>query len=103
MANIKDNVMCDTATEFKQLPGISLRDTEEQIKSVQYHHFEGTNHTVCCIKMKNGFTVTGESCCVHDAHFVEEFGRKYAYQQALDKAMDMEAYMLKQRMFVFGR
>lgn len=87
----------------QDLPRLVAADIEDAIVHEQYHHFEGTNHTVCCVKLRNGFTVTGDSCSVHDADFNVELGRKYARADAIKKAFDHEAYMLKQRMFVFGK
>lgn len=85
------------------LPRLVAADIEEAIIEEQYHHFKGTNHTVCCLTLRNGFTVIGGSCSVHDADFDAELGRRYAREEAFKHAWDHEAYMLKQRMFVFGK
>lgn len=87
----------------QDLPRLVAVDIEESIIKEQYHHFEGTTMTVCCLTLRNGFHVTGESACIHPVDFNAELGRKYAKDMAFKKAFDHEAYMLKQRMFVFGK
>ncbi len=85
------------------LPRLIKEDIEATIIKEQYHVFEGTTKTVCCLTLRNGFHVIGTSACVHPVDFNAELGRKYARDEAFKQAWDHEAYMLKQRMFVFGK
>lgn len=98
----------NTATAQRQLapqdlPRLLIADIEAAISKEQYHVFDGTTLTVCCLTLRNGFTVTGTSACIHYVDFNAELGRKYAREEAFKRAWDHEAYMLKQRMFVFGK
>lgn len=61
-----------------------------------YHVFDGTCLTVCCLTLKNGFTVTGESACASPENFNQELGEKVAFEQARKKVWELEGYLLKQ-------
>lgn len=87
----------------QELPRLVAADIEDAVIDEQYHHFTDTTMTVCCLTLRNGFHVTGTSACVHPADFNAEIGRKYAREEAVKQAWDHESYMLKQRMFVFGK
>lgn len=71
---------------------------DETIKKVEYHVFQNTCLTVCCMTLKNGFTVTGESACASPANFNKEIGEKIAYENARNKIWALEGYLLKQRL-----
>ena len=64
----------------------------------KYHVFEGTTLTVCCLVLRNGFTVTGESAAASPANFDEEIGRKVAFQNAREKIWMLEGYLLKNKL-----
>ena len=54
--------------------------------------------TFCLIKLRNGFTVTGESACASPENFDAELGRKIARQNAVAKMWSLMGYELKQRL-----
>lgn len=64
----------------------------------QYHVFDGTTLTVCCLTLRNGFTVTGESAAASPENFDAEIGRKIARKNAREKIWALEGYLLKQRL-----
>lgn len=68
------------------------------IKEEDYHVFEKTCLTVCCLTLRNGFTVTGESACVSPENFDAEIGRKIARENARNKIWMLEGYLLKERL-----
>ena len=72
---------------------------DSKIKSVDYHVFEKTSLTVCCMTLVNGFTVTGESACASPENFNAEIGQKIALDQARNKIWMLEGYLLKQSLF----
>ena len=80
----------------------SPRLTPEKIDAViadeDYHVFEKTSLTVCCLTLKNGFTVTGESACASPENFNAEIGRKIARENARNKIWQLEGYLLKERL-----
>lgn len=69
------------------------------IKSVQYIVFDGTELTVCCITLQNGFKVLGESACASPENFNKELGEQIAFKNAREKIWALEGYLLKQRLF----
>lgn len=60
--------------------------------------FGDTCLTVCCLVLRNGFTVTGESACASPENFDAEIGRKIAYDNARSKIWQLEGYLLKERL-----
>lgn len=54
--------------------------------------------TFCVLKLKNGFTVTGESACASPENFDAGIGRKRSRQNAEEKIWPLMGYSLKQRL-----
>lgn len=50
--------------------------------------------TFCVLVLKNGYTVTGESACVHLENFDAELGRKIARKNAIDKCWPLFGFHL---------
>lgn len=79
-------------------PRVTPDRIEEVIADEAYHVFDGSQLTVCCLTLKNGFTVTGESACASPENFNAELGQKIARQKAKDKIWALEGYLLKQKL-----
>jgi len=62
-------------------------------------YLKNTTLTVCCLKLKNGFTVTGESAAASPENFDVEIGKKIARTNAREKIWALEGYLLKQRLY----
>lgn len=60
-------------------------------------HSELALLTFCVLRLKNGFTVTGESACASPENFDAEIGRKIARQNAEQKIWPLMGYALKQK------
>ncbi len=92
----------DIETEIRRkgltAPRLTPDDITGAIKDTLYHVFGDTCLTVCCMILKNGFTVTGESACASPENFDAEIGRKIAYEQARNKIWLLEGYLLKQKL-----
>jgi hypothetical protein len=71
---------------------------EAVIEHALYHVFEGTTTTVCCLLLKNGFAVIGESACASPANFDAELGRRVARENAKAKIWALEGYALRERL-----
>jgi hypothetical protein len=74
---------------------------ESLIVREDYHIFPGTTLGVCCLILKNGFVVTGESSAaaeVGTSEFAEKIGRDHARANALKKIMVLESYLHKQHL-----
>lgn len=55
--------------------------------------------TICIIILENGFKVEGVSACVDPANYDEAKGRECAYENAFEKAWEIEGYLLRQAMW----
>lgn len=79
---------------------IALNDEkiDNQIVETQFHQFPGTTVTVCCLELRNGFNVVGESACVDPDDFDEELGREIAFKDARERIWELEGYRMKQRL-----
>lgn len=84
-------------------PRLSPELIDAAIIHEAYHVFPGTTLTVCCLTLRNGFTVVGESASVSAENFDEELGRKIARIHARDKIWALEGYLLRERVFVNER
>lgn len=80
-------------------PRLNPTMIDDAIVGEQYHVFDGTTLTVCCLTLRNGFTVTGESAAASPENFDREIGQKIARQNAREKIWALEGYLLKQRLF----
>jgi hypothetical protein len=80
-------------------PRIDPLKIDGQIIYEQYHVFTGSCLTVCCLTLKNGFTVSGESACASPENFNAEIGQRISYANARDKIWELEGYLLKQKLY----
>lgn len=79
-------------------PRVTEDDINDAIVAEDYHVFPDTALTVCCLTLRNGFTVTGESACASPENFDAETGRFFAREKARDKIWALEGYLLRQRL-----
>lgn len=75
---------------------VKYEDLDERIAEARYHRVEGTTATVCMVILHSGFVVIGQSACINPEVFDEEAGREFAYQEALKKLWELEAYRVKE-------
>ena len=79
-------------------PRITPDGIDAKIAAEQYHHFEGTTMTVCCLTLANGYTVIGQSAAASPENFDQEIGRKVARADARDKIWQLEGYLLREQL-----
>ena len=79
-------------------PRLTPADFESVIVDEMYHIFDGTTTMVCCLELKNGYTVTGESACISVDNFDEEIGKNVARTNAVNKIWMLEGYLLKDKL-----
>lgn len=79
-------------------PRLTPADIDAAIAGEDYHVFEGTTLTVCALKLRNGFIVTGESAAASPENFDQEIGRKIARENARAKIWAFEGYLLRERL-----
>lgn len=83
-------------------PRLTPEKIDSVIVDVDYYVFPRTQLTVCCLTLRNGFTVTGESACASPENFNKEIGEKIAFENARNKIWALEGYLLKQSLFNNG-
>lgn len=84
-------------------PRLKPEDIDAVIVAEDYHVFPGTTMTVCCLTLKNGFCVIGESAAASPANFNEQLGRDIARRNARDKIWSLEGYLLRSTLAAAAR
>lgn len=56
--------------------------------------------TICALKLKNGFTVLGESAVASPENFNAELGAKVARDKAISALWPLEGYLLKEKLHI---
>lgn len=79
-------------------PRVTPDQVDATIVGEAYHVFPGTTVTVCCLSLRNGYTVVGESACASPENFDAELGRKIARDNARGKIWALEGYALRERL-----
>lgn len=79
-------------------PRLTQADIDATIVDEDFHVFPRSCLTICCLTLRNGYTVTGESACASPLNFNAELGRKIARGKARDKIWALEGYLLRQRL-----
>lgn len=95
-----DEAAIETEIQDKGLnaPRITPADLDNEIVAEQFHVFDGTTLTVCCLTLRNGFTVTGESAAASPENFNEELGQKIARANARDKIWPLLGFRLRDQL-----
>ena len=96
----KDEAAIEAEIKEKGLTAkrITPEDLDAEIVSEDYHIFPGSCLTVCCLTLKNGFTVTGESACASPENFNAEIGQKIARSNARDKLWPLLGFRLRDQL-----
>lgn len=100
MSNDETLIEAEIQAKGLNAPRLSPDKIDAVIVGEDYHVFPGTTLTVCCLKLRNGFTVTGESAAASPENFDVAIGRKIARSTARDKIWALEGYLLKQSLSV---
>ena len=95
-----DDDKIEKELQEKGLNALRLSPTiiQEQIVDEAYYVFPGTTVTICCLTLRNGYNVIGESASVSLENFHEDIGKKVAYIKARDKIWALEGYLLKSKL-----
>ena len=100
MSNTEQAIEQEIQSKGLNAPRLTPDKIDSVIAGEDYHIFEGSCLTVCCLSLENGFTVTGESACASPENFNAEIGRKIARQNAREKIWALEGYLLRQSLYV---
>jgi hypothetical protein len=77
-------------------PRVTIESIQGKIVSVNYIMHK--HLTICVIEMSNGFFLTGESAPADIRNYDKEVGERYAYDNALKKAWQLEGYALREKL-----
>ena len=80
-------------------PRLTPDSVDATIQKKQFHVFDASYLTVCCLTLTNGFTVVGESACASPENFNKEIGENIAFDNARDKIWPLEGYLLKEKLY----
>lgn len=73
---------------------VTEKDLDKEIVGEDYYRFSGTTVTVCCLKIRNGMCLVGESACVDPNNFDEAIGRKVSRANARDQLWKLLGFRL---------
>lgn len=91
-------IEAEIQTKGLNAPRLSPEKIDALVVAEDYHVFPGTTLTVCCLTLRNGYAVIGESATVSIENFDAELGRKIARSNARDKIWALEGYALRERL-----
>jgi len=96
----KDEQQIEAEIQAKGLnaPRLTPDMIDATIVSEQYHVFPDTTMTVCALKLRNGYIVTGESAAASPANFDQAIGRKISRENARNKIWALEGYLLREEL-----
>ncbi len=77
---------------------LSDDDIESVIATEHFYTFAGTQVTVCCLILRNGYAVTAESVCGDPGQFDPAFGKELARKKAKNKIWSLEGYLQRERL-----
>lgn len=83
----------------KTAPRVMPADLDDAVVGEQYHVFDGSQLTVCCLTLRNGFTVTGESACASPENFDAGIGKRIARENAKQKIWPLLGFALRERLY----
>ncbi len=93
-----ETLITDKGLTAPRITPEDLEDAIDPIAAIQYYQFPGTTVTVCCVPMRNGFTVVGESACASPENFDQEVGQKMALNDAMSKMWPLLGYALRDKL-----
>lgn len=96
----KDEIATEKEIQAKGLnaPRVTPDMLDAEIVDEDFHVFTGSCLTVCCLTLRNGFTVTGESACASPENFNAELGQKIAKANARDKIWPLLGFRLRDQL-----
>lgn len=100
MASDEQNIELEIQSKNLTAARLTPEMIDKIIVKEDYYVFPGTVLTVCCLTLRNGFNITGESASASIRNFDYYLGRKIAKEAARNKIWQLEGYLLKQNLFI---
>ena len=81
-------------------PRVTLDSIKAKIVSTSYLHPPNLpTMTIAVLMLENGFSVVGKSAPASPDNFNPELGRKFATEDAIRQAWQLEGYLLREQLF----
>lgn len=93
-----DQIEQEIADKGLAAPRVTADGIDAVITGSAYHRFPGTTLTICCLTLRNGYHVIGQSAAASPENFDAELGRKIAYDDARSHVWALEGYALRERL-----
>ncbi len=93
-----DEIEAELQAAGATAPRLTPADIDAAIVAEDYYVFPGTTLTICALKLRNGFVVTGESAAASPENFNLRIGRNIARDNAKAKIWAFEGYLLRERL-----
>ena len=94
LEEVKPLTVTVSSTDNSPAP-LTKEEVESHITKEQYYRFPGTLHTVCCLTLKNGYTVVGENVCASKEYFDPEYARIDSREKAVEKVWGLIGFLKK--------
>lgn len=85
----------DDAIRNLKYPRVTESMIDQEIEKAECLVFPGTTVTICCLTLKNGYTVIGKSACAHPDNFDQEIGQNLAIQDAKEQMWALLGFRLR--------
>ena len=92
----------ESAIDAQPFEKVTKDSINLKIKSADYMILPNSTVTICNLILENGFSVRGESACVHSDNFNKKIGEEIAYRDAFSKIWQLEGYLLAQKRYENG-
>lgn len=86
------NEIREKARAQAKYPYVKSEIVDAMIDRKEFWRVPGTATMVCCIVLKNGFTVTGTASCVDSRNFKEEIAHELSFSKARDEVFHYLAF-----------
>ena len=71
---------------------------DNEITYEQFHIFEGSCLTVCCLTLRNGFVVTGQAACASPENFDYKIGQEISRKNARNEIWPLLGFRLRDKL-----
>ena len=77
---------------------VTPEDVDNEILAETFHRFPGTTVCVCCLTLRNGFTVLGDAAAASPENYREEIAHKISRAKAREKIWPLLGFRLRDRL-----
>ncbi len=95
MADIISDEEATEILEAREWPRITHDVIRERIRDYEFHY--SGQLTICVVTMTNGYMIVGKSAPASPENYDEALGKKYAYDDCIRQAFQLEGYLLCQQ------